>query len=149
MASDSESPFVPWPDDMGDSWKDGVTAAQIEVISQSGVLSLLPEVSIPKQVLEWSEVNCVSPESQSSIDVALVSQCSVDRLDNLREQLAAWKGKASVVVYVKENELALGIEGNVLSLVEEAKLCASKTGGDSSKWEVVVSIVEALCKDEP
>ena len=54
-----------------------------------------------------------------------------------------------MVVYVKKNELALGIEGNLLSLVEEARLCASKTGCDPSKWEVAVSIVEAHCEDEP
>jgi len=55
---------------------------------------------------------CVTPRGA----ITLVTQCSLDRLASVRAQLAAWRGPASVALYIE------AAPGSAAALTEEARL---------------------------
>eukprot|EP00549_Striatella_unipunctata_P011744 CAMPEP_0118694456 /NCGR_PEP_ID=MMETSP0800-20121206/12533_1 /TAXON_ID=210618 ORGANISM="Striatella unipunctata, Strain CCMP2910" /NCGR_SAMPLE_ID=MMETSP0800 /ASSEMBLY_ACC=CAM_ASM_000638 /LENGTH=406 /DNA_ID=CAMNT_0006592923 /DNA_START=141 /DNA_END=1362 /DNA_ORIENTATION=+ len=89
----------------------------------------------------------INSNRSSFIDVILVTQCSMDRLPNLQEQLANWKGKASVAVYLKENEVYDDCVVAIRSCIEEAEKRALYRIMVSSDWNVAVTIVQGETDD--
>ncbi len=53
----------------------------------------------PQQILDWNK-ETTSQDPTTAAVVVLVTHCTIDRLDNLKQQIRAWNGYASVVIYV-------------------------------------------------
>jgi hypothetical protein len=103
----------------------------------------LPEVSGKSHslLISWK---CGSVD-RDSIEVVLVSQWSLDRLSNLKAQLACWTGKASIAVYLKPSDNKLKAYHDILSTIKKAKTNAR----NNKRFDVVVTIVEGCMEEEP
>ena len=146
------TPTPLWPAYPKESWIESFRTLQIEVMSESNLFQL-PDVSeddacsllLEWKVLENSELNMIS-----DIECALVTQCSLDRLPNLEEQLAAWGGKASVAIYLKPKECLEGdVTKVILSRIRNARERADKAHLGRGGFDVAVTIVEGHLDDEP
>ena len=104
----------------------------------------LPEVSgkSHSQLITWT---CGGSVDRDSIEVVLVTQCSVDRLPNLQAQLALWTGKASIAVYLKPTDNKLEAYADILSTIKKAKTVAR----NNKSFDVAVTIVEGCKEEEP
>ena len=142
-------PAPMWPAHPKDSWIESNLAFQIEAISESNLFQL-PEVSEGETcslLLEWenNDLNMIS-----NIECALVTQCSLDRLPNLEEQLAGWTGKASVAIYLKPEEcLKDDVKRDILSCIKNARERTDEAKFDRGRFDVAVTIVEGCLDDEP
>lgn len=63
-----------------------------------------PQFPLPDVRIVYRLVGSRQEDTTTDIDVTLVTQCSIDRLGNLKAQLADWDGYASVALYLKCNE---------------------------------------------
>lgn len=72
------------------------------------------------------------------MSVTIVTQCTVDRLDNLRRQLTTWGGRASVAVYTKPGENIKKVSQLVQNCVEHAE-----------NVTVAVNLVHGIVHGEP
>ena len=106
----------------------------------------LPEVAVSgnshSQLITWTRGGSVD---RGSIEVVLVTQCSVDRLPNLQAQLARWTGKASIAVYLKPTDNKLEAYADILSAIKKAKTVAR----NNSSFDVAVTIVEGCKVEDP
>jgi hypothetical protein len=135
-----------WPEDLFDGWMQETRANQINAMSQQSDLFQLPDVSVKEPVIlmEWRGGSDQARHSKSKIEVALVTQCSIDRLKNLEAQLTGWSGKASVAIYLRADEDVGYAKTRILSSIESARTNASGSGLD-----VAIAVVKGCMEEEP
>lgn len=140
-----------WPDDPMENWIEEAQAQQIESMSQSNLFQLpeVSEIETPSLLVEWDEQGDHEIDASSGIEVVLVTQCSLDRLPNLEAQLLRWKGKASVVIYLKPKECHNGTKQMILSCIENAKGRAEQPQERGGSFDISVSIVKGYVDGEP
>ena len=121
---------------------------------QTSTIKVRVDEEIPnnkiRQILTWSKnlSHDDTTSTASQITVALVTQCSVDRLSNLYQQLLRWNGKASVAIYVKSNESYSSTKRSIISGLDETRKQAIKEHGEHSQWDVSVSLVLGTKEEE-
>lgn len=133
-----------WPDNIVSSWAEEAKMQQIKAMAEIDMFDL-PDVSSKSNSLltEWLYSSIDKQLSHASIEVVLVTQCSIDRLPNLQAQLARWTGKASIAVYLKPTENKLDSIDAILSTIEEAK-----AGAGNKNFDVAVTLVEGCIEEE-
>lgn len=138
-----------WPDDLKSLWIEETMQAQIEAVAaQSDLLLHLPDVAehTPSLLMEWSDE---TKASQLEIEVVLVTQCSLDRLQNLRAQLSSWAGKASIAIYVKPGECPVEAREAVSTCIQSVRNQLEPLSKRGCGFDVSVSLVEGCFEDEP
>mmetsp|Transcript_33706 Transcript_33706/g.70870 ORF Transcript_33706/g.70870 Transcript_33706/m.70870 type:complete len:1720 (+) Transcript_33706:221-5380(+) len=146
---EDEKPYVNmWPHDLVESWVEETQAQQIKAIAKCSFD--LPAVSSqPIHLLKQFSPDNSYLSSQNEIDVVLVTQCSLDRLPNLRAQLTHWTGKASVAIYLKPSECRVDAQLQILSAIEEARNNIVQMCDSHVRFDVAVTLVEGCVDDEP
>ena len=80
--------------------------------------------------------------------ITLVTQCSLDRIDRLQQQLASWRGPASVALYVDEQ-----MGSAAAAEAEEAALARLRSASSEAASQLVVSLLyraeEPKAAEEP
>jgi len=111
-----------------------------------------------KQILRWSKLDKPTSSSSSSsttimtgssLSVALVTQCSFDRLSNLYHQLFMWNGKASIAVFLKPSTSPEEAQKEIISKLEQTRQQAIEKHGRKNDdannyyndWDVSVTLV--------
>jgi len=139
-----------WHGNLAGTLMQDVTAAQIDTISKSDFFTL-PDVanSQVERILEWTKSSYSDLVSQVPIEVILVTQCSLDRLPNLQEQLVAWKGKASIAVYARHDASMVDAKRDIASHISEAKRRALESDGGAPHWDVALTVMQDTSDDAP
>jgi len=137
-----------WPRDLVESWVEETQAQQIKAIAKCNFD--LPAVSTqPIYLLKQFSPDNSYLSSQNEIDVVLVTQCSLDRLPNLRAQLTHWTGKTSVAIYLKPSECRVDAQLKIFSAIEEARNNVVQMCDGHVRFDVAVTLVEGCIDDEP
>jgi len=135
-----------WPDKVQETWNALVQETKIDVIASSDLFSF-PEVSIPEEVIGWNQ-DLLS--SSPSFMVTLVTQCSLDRLKNLEELLARWKGSASVAVFIGDDDDKENAKALISGCIGRAHQRAQKANGEeNTQWDVAVNLMQSIVPDSP
>ena len=82
---------------------------------------------------------CVSPRGA----ITLVTQCSLDRLPSVRAQLAAWRGPASIALYIEAEP------GSAAALAEESWLRGELREAPELASELSLSLLYRTPPPEP
>lgn len=100
-----------------------------------------------RKILSWSKF-VVDKENHpnhsaadSSMTVALITQCSMERLPTLYRQLLMWNGKASVAIYVKKEKSPEEAAKEIQADLEETRKKAIEKHGDDTEWDVSITLV--------
>lgn len=110
-------------------WKQVSRDGYTRKLSESN-LFCFPDCSdyFPITSLQWKN-NYEYP--RKDIEVVLVTQFSSDRLPNLRLQLARWRGKSSVAVYIGSSEILETIVDSTVKRIQEAESLAKEFDQDA------------------
>lgn len=135
-----------WPSDLVGSWVEETRAQQIKAIAECNLFDLPYVSSMPTTTLRL-----LSPDIARAcgIEVVLVTQCSMDRLENLKEQLTCWGGKASVAIYLKPGECKFDAASDILSVVEQARHNIEMSSKSYEHFDASITLVEGCIDDEP
>jgi len=135
-----------WPSDLVKSWVEETQIRQIKAIAKCNLFDL-PDVSSQPTFLlkQWSPDSCLST---NDIEVVLVTQCSLDRLQNLKAQLTYWTGKASIAIYLKPSECRVDAELQIMSIIGEARNDVEETCDGHVQFDVAITLVEGCIYDE-
>lgn len=137
-----------WPTNLVQSWIEETRHQQIKAIAECNLFDLPAASGQPGRLL-----NQFSPDntylSTKEIEVILVTQCSLDRLQNLKAQLVSWTGKASVAIYLKPSECKGDAQLLIASVIEEARRIVEGTCYGHVWFDVAITIVEGCMDDEP
>jgi len=131
---------APWPNDLVTQLKRDTVEMQIEAMSESALFSF-PDINKHTQVLDWS--SDFTESNNESVQVILVTQCSMDRFTNLQAQLTKWRGMASIAIYLSHNEDVIGAKSTILKGIKEVKQMV----GDTSQWDVTVNLYKSDVED--
>ncbi|KAL7552382.1 hypothetical protein ACHAWF_015624 [Thalassiosira exigua] len=135
-----------WPNNLVNDWVADVTIRQIEAIAEINSFDLPAASSGPHFLVhQWS----ADAQVRDDIEVVLVTQCSLDRLTNLKAQLSCWTGKASVALYLKASEDRAIAVLQIGAAIEDARMHAEASCHEQTQFEVAVTVVEGCIDDEP
>ena len=98
-------------------------------------------------LLKWSDTT-PPVNSNSGIEVTLVTQCSLDRLSNLVKQLYHWGGKASVALYLKPSEWNPDLRGRLIEEITNLRARINKNYGER-EFDIALRLVEGYSDGEP
>ncbi len=94
----------------------------------------------PSLLTGWRHDGFLVDRPEDDIAVTLVTQCSLDRLPNMKEQLFNWKGRASIAVYLKPSEDTKKAASDILAALDNGKA--------SNSLDVAITLVKGYKEGE-